>query len=316
MSALNRGNDDMFEEAIAWHRALSREDADWDRYIAWLNEAPAHRTAFDEIALLDRMIDDHAQSLRSIEPPALSPPAAPLRRRMSWFGGLIATAAAVAAVAPTLLKTPDDIVYKANTRSRIVMLADNTHVILSPRSKLVVKAGDQTQLQLAAGEAYFSVPHIEGRTLSIRAADYDVRDIGTRFSVNLAPEFLTVAVAEGSVSVRPGTGGTAKLDAGEQLIVDRGRGHGRIVQVVSSDVASWRQGRLVYANAPLAVVAADLARYTGVAVTVDPLLRERRFSGVLVVANGAGMFSDLAELMSISDRRSDVGVRFMPPEKH
>jgi len=316
MSAVDQADDPVVDQALAWHRALSREDADWDGYIAWLDENPAHRIAFDELALLDRMIDDHAPSLPSIEPAEVAQPAAPHRRKIFWVGGSIAAALAVAAVVPTLIRTPADVVYAASGKSRTVTFADNTQVTLAPRSSLIVKAGDQTRLQVASGEAYFSVPHIEGRTLSIRAADYEVRDIGTRFSINLAPEFLTVAVAEGNVSVRPDTGGTAEVGAGKQLIADRGRGHARIVPGTTNDVASWRQGRLVYANAPLAVVAADLARYTGERVTIDPRLRERRFSGVLAIANGAGMFSDLAELMSISSRRSDAGVRFMPLGKY
>ena len=65
-------------------------------------------------------------------------------------------------------------------------------------------------------------------------------------------------------------------------------------------------------NAPLDVVVADLSRYTGKGVSVDPRLRNRKFSGVLAIANGPGMFRDLAELMSISSRPDGAGVRFVP----
>ncbi|MCB8828430.1 hypothetical protein LJD47_25800, partial [Escherichia coli] len=86
----------------------------------------------------------------------------------------------------------------------------------------------------------------------------------------------------------------------------------RLSTVVASDVASWRRGRLVYADAPLDVVVADLSRYTGKRVSVDQRLRNRKCSGVLAIANGPGMFRDLAELMSISSRPDGAGVRFIP----
>ncbi|MGE5872186.1 DUF4880 domain-containing protein, partial [Klebsiella pneumoniae] len=67
MSAPRQSDDDVFEQAVAWHRALARDDADWDAYMSWLDQDPAHRVAFDEVALLDRMIEDHAPSLQREE---------------------------------------------------------------------------------------------------------------------------------------------------------------------------------------------------------------------------------------------------------
>lgn len=312
MSAPRQSDDDVFEQAVAWHGALARDDADWDAYMSWLDQDPAHRVAFDEVALLDRMIEDHAPSLQREEDAGLADRAPRNTRKPLWIGGSIAAALAAAIALPMLTKTPADVVYHAAAQSRSITLAGDTRVTLAPRSSLVVQAGDPTKLRLAAGEAYFAVPHVAGRTLSIRAGDYDVRDIGTKFSVNLTPSFLTVAVAEGNVSVQPQTGNSAAVPAGKQLLAERRRGRARLSTVVASDVAGWRRGRLVYADAPLDVVVADLSRYTGKGVSVDPRLRNRKFSGVLAIANGPGMFRDLAELMSISSRPDGAGVRFVP----
>jgi transmembrane sensor len=51
----------------------------------------------------------------------------------------------------------------------------------------------------------------------------------------------------------------------------------------ASSVASWRTGRLVYADAPLSRLAADLRRTTGLKVEVAPPISGHLFSGVIVL---------------------------------
>ena len=46
-------NEDIHDQAWHWHIALSGEDADWDGFTAWLEANPAHRSAYNEVALLD-----------------------------------------------------------------------------------------------------------------------------------------------------------------------------------------------------------------------------------------------------------------------
>ena len=51
--------------------------------------------------------------------------------------------------------------------------------------------------------------------------------------------------------------------------------------MAAEDVAGWRDGRLVFRNEPLSLVAQQIGRHAGVTVTVDPVIADRRFSGVL-----------------------------------
>lgn len=313
MSARPDVDEAVVEQAIAWHQALARDDADWDGYLAWLEADPAHRIAFDQIALLDRMVDDRAEQLReliAVEP--VSVPASVETRgthRRWWLGGTAAAAlAGVIAVPMLTMQTPDTIYATEAGQTRTFDLGQGETVQLAPASRLVARAGDPRRLELAAGEAYFAIAHDPNRVMNVKAAGYAVTDIGTRFAVKLAEESITVGVAEGHVSVAPEGGAAQKISAGQQ-VVGRAGDISDARPVASADVGSWRDGRLIYENAPLRLVAADLSRYSGKKVSVDPAIREREFSGVLSIGDGSKLFENLADLMGISYRMDRDRVR-------
>jgi transmembrane sensor len=310
MSARSEIDERLLDEAIAWHHALEGDDADWDGYARWLDADPRHREAYDEIALLDRQVDDHAGELRRLiqPPPALIEGPRTHWTRRPWFYGSVAAALAVAVGLPVLRPAPGDTVYMTGAgQTRHIAFANGASVQLAPSTRLIAMGGDPGRLELSKGEAYFDVTHDPSRTLSIQAGDYRVTDIGTKFAMNLASEAVTVAVAEGNVSVAANEGEPTRIGAGEQLIARRSDHAARKMTVASTDVGSWRHGRLVYNDAPIAVVAADLSRYSGKTVTVDPTLADRQFSGVLVVGDGSKLFDTLSGLMAISyDRQGDV----------
>jgi transmembrane sensor len=185
-------------------------------------------------------------------------------------------------------------------------------IALAPSTRLVARGGNATDLELVQGDAYFTVSHDPSRPLSIRAGEYAVSDIGTTFGINLSPQAVAVSVAEGRVSVTPGRGDVTKLGPGQQLIADRSDGTAQLGTVSAKDVGSWRRGRLVYNNAPLAVVAADISRYSGKTVTVDPALSDRQFSGILPIGDGSGLLANLAELMAISYQEKGDSARLGP----
>lgn len=315
MSARSDIDERLLDEAIAWHQALEGDDADWDAYAEWLETHPLHRRAFDEIALLDRTVDDHADTLRPpVEPTRMIEQPREPRSRHPWLYGAIAAALALAVAVPTFRPAPADIEYVTGIgQTRHIALVNGATVELAPSSRLVAISGDPGRLKLASGEAYFDVAHDPSRTLSIGAGDYKVTDIGTKFAMNLSGDAVSVAVAEGHVSVGAKGGDPTRLGAGEQLIV-RGSDHKATRKTVDSkDVGSWRRGRLVYGDAPLAVVAADLSRYSGKTVKVDPAIVDRQFSGVLVIGDGSKLFDTLSRLMAISYHKQGDTVRFVDP---
>lgn len=292
----------LLEEALAWHDALGRDDADWDDYTLWLEADPRHRLAFDRVALTERIVEDRIDEVRRLR--AIEPRSAQVgsSSRRAWiFGSMAAGAAAVALAVgvPLLRQTPDTVYATGRGETRHLALGQGVSIDLAPSTRLVEKGGDATALELAHGEAYFVVTHDPGRQLAIEAGDHTVTDIGTTFGVNLSAHSVSVAVADGTVSVIPAKGDATTVGAGQRLFARRDGGAARVVSVASGDVGSWRRGRLVYNETPLGVVAADISRYSDKAVTVDPAIRDRPFSGVLAIGDGKRLLENLSALTGL-----------------
>ena len=146
----------------------------------------------------------------------------------------------------------------------------------------------------------------------IESGNFQVRDIGTRFEIATAADGIRVAVAEGRVTV--GARDLAQalpVTAGQQLVVSGRGATAEYEAVATGDVASWRTGRLVYHNAPLSQVVAEISRYAGVAVAADPQVADRRFSGVLTIGDGTALVGRLEEIMGLTARQQDGVLRLV-----
>ena len=97
---------------------------------------------------------------------------------------------------------------------------------------------------------------------------------------------MRVAVAEGRVVYNP-KGNAIALDAGQALVDRAGSDTVRVTHVPVDAVGSWQDGRLVYSNAPLSRVAADLARALGIRIAIAPAIANRPFSGAIAL-DGSG----------------------------
>jgi len=298
------------DEALAWHASLAGDDADWLGFTRWLEADPSHRTEFDAVALTDRMLAEHRPALRQV--------LAVVPTRSGWITPprkwAAASAAAVLAVvglsASVFLKQPADSVYATGIgQSRQIALGDGIAIDLAPSSRLIAKGGDPERLELAQGEAFFKVDHDPDRALRIKAGSYSLTDIGTSFSVNTAPRAITVSVSEGRIAVVPAGGTSVNVNAGQQLVAMPDDGTIRLQPVGRDNVASWRQGRLVYDNTPLAIVASDISRYSGTLVVVEPGISARSFSGVLTIGDGSRLVATLSDLMAVPYVREGDRVR-------
>ena len=170
-------------------------------------------------------------------------------------------------------------------QTRVLTLSDGSTVVLGASSRLVVKFTERERLiSLKSGEALFEVRHNAVRPFVVDAGDTVVRDVGTRFDVNRTGASVRVAVLEGEVEVRELAAPSVRLvrvvqflRAGDSLEAIRGQAEGQpqpdsvsVRPVEPVAVTAWRDGRLVYDNARLADVIADVNRYYAPGVTLDP----------------------------------------------
>ena len=301
-------NETILDQAIAWHRAQDDADFDWDGFTLWLEADPAHRTAFDSIALIDARIADHRATLAalmpSMEAPSMGmsvPPGAMRSPRRRWIGGGIAAALALAVGIPFFRPSmPPPVDYRTGPgQARTIVLKDGSRIALAAASHLRVAGAAQDRLALE-GSALFDIPHRPDRTMTIDAGGQQISDIGTRFDILADARMMRVAVAEGRISVAPRDGGdTVELPAGRQLLVDRVTRRGTTAAISPGTVGSWQQGRLVYEGVPLSLVASDLSRYAGVPVKAGADVADRPFSGVLIVGDGSGLVGEVAQFMDL-----------------
>jgi transmembrane sensor len=157
---------------------------------------------------------------------------------------------------------------------RQLVLKDGTKVLLGPTSRLVVFFGDQDGNRLVSldGVAYFSVVHDAAHPFTVKAGSFRIQDVGTAFAVESDDSAGTrVVVDSGSVALGAADkdpDGSAVLNARDRATVDM---KGIVVverAAVSDDDLAWIQGRLVFRDAPLILVGAELYRWYGVRLRV------------------------------------------------
>lgn len=311
---MNSEHETIIDQAIAWHFASEGDDMDWSAFTAWLEADSRHRKAYDEIALSDRLIEDHRRDIDKRLPandqpmPEEVPAPSGKRGWMRWAGTAIAACLVAVLAVPQFLANPEQ-VYQTHASGQRIALADGSTIQLAPRSKLVIAGRDASEMTLDGG-ALFDIRHNPDRPLRIAAGDLSISDIGTRFDVRSAPGQIRVDVADGEVSVGAAAlAQSIRLTRGRGLVFDAGAGTALVTAISADKVGEWRSGHLSYDTAPLSLVAADLSRYAGVDVTVPAALAGRQFSGTLAIGNGDAALRDLSQLMGLELGRDGRGYR-------
>jgi transmembrane sensor len=231
----------------------------------------------------------------------------------NWWVGLAAAAAiAVFAVLtrPERVDTPVIALEAYSTAARArdtVTLADGSRIILGPASRLSVNSTSR-EIELE-GEALFTIVHDAAKPYTVRANGVVIRDIGTEFGVRgYRDEPLRVFVTSGAVEVARDEV-KVTLDSGDVGVVQPGGQVVRAADALTSDDLAWTQGKLVFREASMAQLAADLRRWYGVELQVrDPDLARRHFSGVVYTTEPAQRVANAIALSlgARAERRGDT----------
>lgn len=276
-----------FERDPATHQLLAEARAAWEASAAPQGE-------WDAEAAVQRLREAVAEAAvaRPIRVPTFTWP----RRR--FFPAALAASLAVLGVSSALVWG----LWQANGTARGAPPAAMTEVatLRGQRAEVRLPDGSRVTLGVASriryprdfglgertvrleGEAYFDVVHDAARPFRVRAGAGELEDVGTAFVVRAyeGPD-VQVVVTEGVVVVRrPAAPGDSVVLTPAQLarVDDRG-----IVQHTDIDVGryiAWMRGELVFTDATLAEIAAELSRWYDVDVRVaDPAIGARRFTG-------------------------------------
>ena len=303
-------HDSIEASAIDWHIRLRDGDgAAWDAFVLWLEADPLRAAAYDAVEAADEAVVPLLPPVRPAMPVAR--PQRPLRRWAAWGTGL-AVACAVAIVVAPKLQSQRYYVATGPGQQRIIALDASTQVVLNGSTRITLERGNTRFAALTAGEALFRVRHDPAAPFQLEVGDNRIVDVGTVFNVVNQGGEVRVAVAEGAVLYNP-KAEAVTLHAGDAL-VDGATGQ-RIVLERSDrkSIGGWQQGRLIYSDASLSRIAADLSRSLGVPIRVAPQLAARRFSGALVLdRSGDAQLTRVAQVLQVGLQRSGRGWTIVP----
>ncbi|WP_196772828.1 FecR family protein [Pseudodesulfovibrio alkaliphilus] len=163
---------------------------------------------------------------------------------------------------------------------RTVRLDDGSSVTLGANTSIAATMDSHGRLvRMSEGEAFFEVERDTSRPFVVESGDLRITVHGTAFDIRRSELGARVAVTSGVVSVsspqladpdasaqyQTGDSATTSgisrvLTAGERLSLEADAPV-RVESVRAEDVAPWRHNMLVYIDAPLAEIVADLNRY-------------------------------------------------------
>ena len=152
-------------------------------------------------------------------------------------------------------------------------LPDSSRVLLSVGTRLRVPRdfGLRARAVELDGEAYFVVRHDPRRPFLVRTRQGVTEDLGTSFDVRAyaQEDYVQVVVASGRVSLRAGAADSAlSLRSRDRGVIDARGVLTATSGVALGDYLAWTRGTLVFHNAPLRDVVAQLGRWYDVDIEV------------------------------------------------
>ncbi|MBP5951771.1 FecR family protein [Pseudomonas sp. P42] len=300
------------DDAARWFVRLQEPAVSADeqqRFDAWLNQHPQHRDEFQLLQGLWTAADLlPAPRLKAL---AENQPARRERRPLLRY----AVAASVLAVALGLglfsgLNHPGGYSAEFSTalgERKHVALPDGSVIDLNSRSRLQVRyETDRRLIELSEGEAMFSVEHDASRPFVVEAGSGKVTVTGTRFDVRRDVTQTRVAVEQGTVKVQGHDAPDNEfinLTAGLGTHVDAQGKVAAAYAVNPAELTAWRSGKLVFNNARLSEVAAEVSRYREQPLTVgNPGVANLRLTSVFKSDNTDALLKALPNILPVDIR--------------
>ena len=323
-------------EAVDWLLRLEAPqagEADWLAFYAWMEAAPEHRDAYERVDRVSTELSGAAQDLMSALDVRDRAPA-PRRRGFGrpaqrWTRAWPAAAAGLAAAAAALVvvvavrpppPVPTDVYQTAKGESRLLNLADGSHINLNSASRISVRLERGVRsVELSEGEAAFDVAKDPNRPFLIAVGDRGIRVVGTEFDVLRHDGRLRVTVRRGVVAVQAPEAGAASepvlLRVGDQLDHQTGQALSTVRRVDPDAAFAWRTGLLVYQDQPLGAVVDDLNRYFVTPIRVAGPAADLRFSGTLKLDAEDDVIRRLQGFLKLSVERRSDGFTLQSPER-
>jgi len=308
----------LLEQAAIWHARMREPDVDpaaqdgrRAAFERWLAADPRHRQAFAEAERLWDALEAPVARVLAAES-AILQSARQDERRPMWLAPRLAALAACLVVAIGAgLFWRDDVLDRLRS-DRMTAVGEHAPLVLEDGSRITLNTDtavaldlrpDRREVRLFRGEAWFDVAPGDGRPFVVATKSGSIRATGTSFDVRLDGDTAVVSLTEGGVELTSAGDGTSKsavaLQPGQQARMAAG-----VVSAAASfdrtAVTAWLRSQLVFYDAPLAAVVAELNRYRpGRIVVVNGALDGVKVSGVFRTDDPEAALSVMADTLPI-----------------
>ncbi len=207
-------------------------------------------------------------------------PRVALAHVFAWRGrsGMLAAAAILLLAFSTLLyrlwqSAPAlQTLVTANAEQRKIELPDGSVVALNSGSTLEYPktfAGATREVKLS-GEAFFEVAHDGAHPFLVNTANAQIKVLGTKFGIWSREEETRVVVREGRVALRGNEPQSAGVELmANQMSIRRMQEAPEAVRAIEAQYAlGWLEGRIVFDQAALTEVVAELQRVYNVEIAL------------------------------------------------
>lgn len=217
----------------------------------------------------------------------------PLRRIARYAAALVLLAATgLAAYFAAVSSAPDT--SSPRMAEHFVPYGESQEITLPDGSVVWVNAGSvliypesftgRTRSVYLNGEADFSVAKNPKKPFVVHTKNMQVEALGTVFCVQSYPgaRYVRTSLEEGSVRVRVSTDGGAELYSAvltpdKQLTYARHTNEVAIDDVDAASLVMWREGHLIFQNAPLEEIVLKLEKRYNIRISYNAALYEGRY---------------------------------------
>jgi transmembrane sensor len=301
---------------------------------AWVAADPGRSALLDQLRAVWRITGDATRRWDIPDSPDRSERGTPslelVPPRRRWWTAPWATAIAAAAVAVLVVGSlrvffprPVDAPHAYTTaRGQLssLTLPDGSRVLLGADTRLRVprEYGTPSRTLDLEGEAYFVVAYDAKRPFIVRTEHASTQDLGTEFAVRAYryEPAVEVVVAEGQVALRGLKGADpvlVTLRSRERAVLDSSGGTMVTRDVPLAQYLAWTRGALMFDDAPLARVAAQLERWYDLEIeTHDAGLADERVTISFMTKSADEAVKALAQVLDVHATRTGRVVRFVP----
>lgn len=295
-------NDTIKDQAIYW-AACNQEGLNTiekNNLNKWLNENEKHKIAFDEAQNIYTVFQNIPKKYSQEASQEAHKKIKKIKKIKVYeqIKPVLSYAAAFFLVIVVSLKTYEyysptfeaQYISKNENINKKALLPDGTVLTMDRKTQIAVTFyHDKRKILLKRGQVFFEVAKDKTKVFVIDSGQVQIQVLGTSFEVQKHEDFTDVSVVEGVVKVshiynkNKNAAIIARLEKGDKISVNNKGKVKFFNKVVINEVASWREGKLIFNENTLKEAFDTFAKYNDFEIESTIDLTNTSFSGTFKI---------------------------------